>query len=329
MKKKMLIIILIILVIIILGGVGFILYINERDSQISLIQDNIVIEYGQNYTPTLKELIDTEKFNFINKDKIEIKSELQNEDEKDYPAVGLYDIHLYYKNIDLVQKVEVKDTVSPEISIDEKIEIPNGTDLTNYDFSNYVKITDLSDVEKYNIDFSNVDVNKGGEYQAKISVKDKYGNNVEKEFKIVIPEIEVSEVINEDAENHTIRNDNVTTSQTTSKKTNTSNNAKSNTNSSKTTTSPTQNSQQSSSTTVTKPQNNSSQPSIPTQSNLSNWCIEGGKHHIAGDGVNEHGYYSSWNAAHSAFESYTKGWASVQYKISQCPCGLYYFWAIQ
>lgn len=67
----------------------------------------------------------------------------------------------------------------------------------------------------------------------------------------------------------------------------------------------------------------------PTPSDLSYWCAEGGTHHVAGDGANEHGYYSSWNEAQNDFENYTKGWPSVQYKISQCLCGKYYFWAIQ
>ena len=67
----------------------------------------------------------------------------------------------------------------------------------------------------------------------------------------------------------------------------------------------------------------------PTPSDLAYWCAEGGTHHIAGDGANEHGYYSSWNEAQIAFENYTKGWPSVQYKISQCLCGKYYFWAIK
>lgn len=62
---------------------------------------------------------------------------------------------------------------------------------------------------------------------------------------------------------------------------------------------------------------------------LAYWCIEGGTHHIAGDGANEHGYYSSWDSAYQAFEEYTKNWASCQYKIDQCACGKYYFWAIK
>ena len=66
-----------------------------------------------------------------------------------------------------------------------------------------------------------------------------------------------------------------------------------------------------------------------TPDDLEYWCVAGGTHHTAGDGANEHGYYSSWDEANQAFENYTKGWASVQYKIDTCSCGLYYFWAIQ
>lgn len=66
-----------------------------------------------------------------------------------------------------------------------------------------------------------------------------------------------------------------------------------------------------------------------TQQNQSEWCIDGGKTHLAGDGENEHGYYSSWEEAFSAYEEYTKNWTSSHYKINQCPCGKYYFWAIQ
>lgn len=66
-----------------------------------------------------------------------------------------------------------------------------------------------------------------------------------------------------------------------------------------------------------------------TPDDLEYWCVGGGTHHIAGDGENEHGYYSSWDEAYKAFEKYTEGWASVQYKVDNCACGLYYFWAIK
>lgn len=70
-------------------------------------------------------------------------------------------------------------------------------------------------------------------------------------------------------------------------------------------------------------------PKTLTPDDLEYWCVAGGLHHVAGDGANEHGYYSSWDEANQAFENYTKGLNSVQYKIDACSCGKYYFWAIQ
>lgn len=67
----------------------------------------------------------------------------------------------------------------------------------------------------------------------------------------------------------------------------------------------------------------------PTPQDLSYWCVEGGSHHVFGDGADEHGYYNSWAEAEQAFQSFTAGWSSLQYKIEQCACGKYYFWAIQ
>lgn len=83
---------------------------------------------------------------------------------------------------------------------------------------------------------------------------------------------------------------------------------------------------------VQTPKEETPAPQLPktlTPDDLEYWCVAGGSHHVAGDGANEHGYYSSWNEANQAFENYTKGWNSVQYKIDTCSCGKYYFWAIQ
>ena len=59
------------------------------------------------------------------------------------------------------------------------------------------------------------------------------------------------------------------------------------------------------------------------------YCVDGGKVHIYGDGANEHGYYKTWDEAFKAYEDYTKGWESTQFKVDQCACGLYYFWVIK
>ncbi len=67
----------------------------------------------------------------------------------------------------------------------------------------------------------------------------------------------------------------------------------------------------------------------PQQPTISNWCIEGGPQHIQGDGINEHGYYTSWDEAYQAFENDTQTWNACQFKIGQCACGKFYYWAIE
>lgn len=75
--------------------------------------------------------------------------------------------------------------------------------------------------------------------------------------------------------------------------------------------------------------NKKAESKILTPDDLEYWCVGGGTNHVAGDGENEHGYYSSWDEAEKAFKAYTEGWESVQYKIDHCSCGRYYFWAIK
>lgn len=320
MKKKVIIISVIVIFIIVVCIFASYGYQDYRDSQISLIQDNVVIEYGKSYEPTINELIDMNKFNFIDTNKVTIKSEIKNEDEKDYPAVGSYIVYLYYKDIELIQNVDIKDTTIPELTVSEKIELPYGTDLQNYDFKEYINVNDLSETKEYTIDFSNVNNQIAGEYIAKVEVEDIYSNKIQKEFKIIIQE-KLEEPIKQEIPSNNVKNETKTTSNQTK--------AKSNTNIQKTP-----------NTTNNKPEDSNVQMQTSTETNTNNnnqsqqvntpyYCVEGGSHHLAGDGANEYGYYNSWDAAFSAYESYTAGWESTQFKVDQCPCGKYYFWAIK
>ena len=315
MKKKIIIISLVIVFIISAIIIGFYIYIDYRDSKISLKSESIEIEYGESYNPSINDLIDMNKFDFINLEKISVNNEITINNEKGYAEVGEYSIHVYYKDLDLAQKVIIKDSISPEINVSEKIELPYNTDLTNYDFSEYIKITDLSETKEYNINFSNVNKELPGEYIAIVEVEDIYNNKSQKEFKIIIQE-KIEEKV--EKEIPSTKDTKITSNQNkspNSKSTKNDSNSQKNTNNQEN---------------ITKENTNNSQSDTQLdQSDLSYWCIEGGSHHIAGDGTNEHGYYKTWEDAHKAFEDYTKGWASVQYKISQCGCGLFYFWAIQ
>lgn len=327
MKKKIVIISLIAIFIIVASIFGFYIYLNYRDSQISLINENIEIEYGERYDLSIKDLIDLDKYNFIDLDKVSFKNEMVINEEKGYSDVGEYTIHIYYKDLELIQNVIVKDSISPEIKINEKVELPYNTDLENYNFEDYIKVKDLSETKEYKIDFSNVNKEVAGEYVATIEVEDIYENKSKKEFKIIIQEKQ-EEIINEEipSTNKSKINsnqDNSSKNNTDAQKANKASKTNNNNNSSS------QTSTSSQTTTSQTTKNNNQSNTQTTQSNTAYWCVDGGNHHIAGDGANEHGYYKTWDSANEAFIQYTKDWDSCHYKIDVCACGLYYFWAIK
>lgn len=170
------------------------LLIFRFSDDISLIKDEIIIEYGNTYNPNLKELINLSENSFINLDKIRIENKIENEKDKTYPAVGEYEINVYYKKKNLKQKVKVVDTISPELSIKD-VEIPANTDLATYNFRELINVSDLSEVKDYEMNLNNVNSSVGGEYVAKVSVEDIYSNRVEKEFKITIKEKEKEKIV--------------------------------------------------------------------------------------------------------------------------------------
>lgn len=197
MKKKIFISLIIILFLLMIFGTILILYFYERESRISLMLDDVVVEYGNTYNPKIEELIDLSKYSFINLQEIRIESNIENENDKDYPAVGEYEINVYYKNKTLKQRVEVKDTIAPEISINNNIEIPYGADLSTYNFKELINVSDLSEIREYNIDYSNVNSNLSGEYAAKVIIEDIYSNKSEKEFKIIVNEKKEDKIIDD------------------------------------------------------------------------------------------------------------------------------------
>lgn len=222
MKRK--IFISFIIVIILISIVEGLLVLRFSDN-ISLIKDEVIIEYGNTYNPNLKELIDLSENSFINLDKIRIENNIENEKDKAYPAVGEYEISVYYKKKTLKQKVKVLDTIAPELSIKD-VEIPANTDLATYNFKELINVSDLSEVKDYEMNLNNVNASLGGEYVAKVSVEDTYSNKVEKEFKITIKEKEKEEVVGNSNSKENKMNTNAT-------KTNMNKNTKDNTNKSK------------------------------------------------------------------------------------------------
>lgn len=199
MKKKIFIIILVIIILILGVSFGIVEYIKQRDNKISLIQDKVIIEYGKIYNPTLEELINLQEFNYIDVEKVKIESNIDNEENKEYPAVGKYEISVYYKDRILKQKVEVLDTIAPELFIQENIDIEYNTHLSTIDFKNYITTSDLSELKDYNIDLSKVNSNISGEYETTVTIEDIHGNKTEQKFKIKVLE-KVEEKVEEPKE---------------------------------------------------------------------------------------------------------------------------------
>lgn len=105
-------------------------------------------------------------------------------------------------------------------------------------------------------------------------------------------------------------------------------------------TSQTTNSQNNKSTTANQPQTSVTQKEETSKSNeqqntnttstkkeTAYWCIDGGTHHIAGDGNDEHGYYKTWEQADAAAKEFMNKNSLYHYKVNSCACGLYYFQA--
>lgn len=187
MKKKIFIILIILIFLLVIFGTVLIV-IDKRNSSVSLMKENVIIEYGNTYIPKTEELIDLTKYNFIDSKDIRIETNIENEKDKEYPAVGEYEINVYYKDKILKQKIEVIDKTAPELSIQDNIEIEYNTDLSKFDFKKYITTTDLSEIKDYVIDLSKINSSESGEYETVISIEDIYGNKTEKSFKIKILE---------------------------------------------------------------------------------------------------------------------------------------------
>ena len=230
-----------ILVIILIIFVG-VLYIN-KDKTLQLNKETVEIEYGKTYNPNLKDIV--KSYDDFNSKDLKLESTIKNEDGKEYPSVGKYEVKVTYKKQEVTQKVEVKDTTKPELTVPESIEILQGTDLSTFDFKSLLNATDLSELKDYEIDYSKVDANTVGEYEVNVSIQDKYENKTDTKVKATViekptindDEVVVQEVVTNEDGTKTVKNSVKKQAEATDKKVvSNSNNTNKNTSSSSTTT---------------------------------------------------------------------------------------------
>lgn len=212
--------------------------INKKDL-LKLKAESINVEYGQSVSTDLNDYLDfSDLSNKEKKDvlkntkyKSNVKNELKtitNQDgtisqkDRGFAKIGDYKITLTYQNEVETIKVKVRDTVTPQLSGPDNIEIIQGTDLTTFDFKSLITATDLAQLNDIIIDYSAIDTNTLVEYKVKVSVEDVNKNKAKKEFNVTV--VVAPLVIEQES----------TTNTTTNKKGNadTSNRSSNNTNSS-------------------------------------------------------------------------------------------------
>lgn len=192
-KKKILIISLVSAFIILLGV--FIYFATSND--IFTYKDKITIEVGEDI-PTIKDYL------YKNNDKIKdiTWKDIDNSDSKIY-KVGTYIGTFTYKGEEKEVKLIVKDTKSPEINGVKDIEVLAFT--TKPDLLSEITADDNSKEEikvevkgEYNIEIP-------GEYNLSYVAKDSSGNEIIKEFKVIVKENE-NVKISKTSKGNTIKN---------------------------------------------------------------------------------------------------------------------------
>ena len=218
-KFKEIKIIVSILIVLILAIGAFLL--TRPKEALKLKKEEMIIEYGQAISTDPKDYLNFDEVDSKKKTEIlkntKLKSNISNEVEiitnedgstsekdKGYAKVGNYEITLTYKKEIKTIKIKVKDTVAPELTVPERVEIVQGTDLSTYDFKSLMMATDLAQLSDYTIDTAMIDVNVPGEYSAKVSIEDTSKNKTEKEFRVIVvasvadPNVEITSEVQTD-----------------------------------------------------------------------------------------------------------------------------------
>lgn len=207
-KKIIAIVTSVIVVICLAVGIWFV--VENNANKWDLKQNEVTIEYGEVYEPTIADLVDVEKYSNVTDDNTDVKvnatyeASKQNE-ELAYYAVGDYDIDVIHKieyklfgttifTIDDTKKIklEVKDTVAPVFVEDTPRELETYKDCEIENIEEKFKATDFASVtisiNKDKIDYSTV-----GEYTTNVQAIDESGNVTIQEIKVKVfePTIEV------------------------------------------------------------------------------------------------------------------------------------------
>ncbi len=184
LSKKSKMIISIVSIVIVLAIIISSCFIWQNSQAIKLIANTKTIEYGESYTPDLKDFV--EEKNIKN---YSIDGNVQNEVGRQYPAIGEYKLTVKKNKKSEEVTVKVKDTVAPAFAEDivTTISTTLNTPLNDVTAQYKDKVTDLDDV-KVTVNSANVNYGVVGEYKSELIATDESGNTSKKEIMVVVNE---------------------------------------------------------------------------------------------------------------------------------------------
>ena len=206
-KTKKIIAIVSSVIVLICLVIGIWAIVEKNANKWEIKQNEVTVEYGEVYEPTITDFIDNEKYSNVTADNTEIKvnasyeTDLQAENKPmAYYAVGDYDIDVIHKvgyklfgatifTMDETKKVKllIKDTTSPVFAEDAPTELETYKDCEIENLEEKFKATDIAPVT-VSIDKDNIDYSTVGEYVTNVYALDKYDNVTNKEIKIKVLE---------------------------------------------------------------------------------------------------------------------------------------------
>lgn len=112
---------------------------------------------------------------------------ITKEDGISYLKVGDYEGTISVGSKNLPFTMHIVDTTAPEATLSqESISFDYGTDLSSYDWTQHISVTDLDEVN-ISVDQA-VDTSTAGNYTVKYIIADSSGNSVEKELAVTVNE---------------------------------------------------------------------------------------------------------------------------------------------
>ena len=180
---------------------GCLLLTSCASSPIVLKEKDITVEYGKTLSLQLEDYVDTEKSDeeALSKAKLDF-SELQIEENKDYPKIGDYKLYILCDEDKYEINVTIKDTEAPVfIDFKEELSFPKDVVPTSEEIIKNYTAEDMTQVQ-ITVDDSQVDYTKIGEYKAIVKATDTSNNETEKEIRIKV----VEPTITLEKENETI-----------------------------------------------------------------------------------------------------------------------------